>query len=151
MTPEQKRKFNTVFGGVFLGTGIVAWMLTMYFAVSPNEPAPAPVIGAPSVNMTSCRDALAQLGYNATLKDQDVTAFEALSTDPKDQLDRATVAALVCKVPMKSFCMGDGCDQPGITLVLRKPVDRTDAAAAVAANDASKAGAKKEDKPTKKP
>lgn len=133
MTPEQKRKFNTVFGGIFLGVGIVAWMLTVYFAVSPNEPAPAPVAGAPSVNLASCRDALAQLGFQATLKDQDLTAYEPLSANPKDQLDRASIAALVCKIPLKSFCMGDGCEQPGMTLVLRKPVDRSDASAALKA------------------
>lgn len=139
MTPEQKRKFNTVFGGIFLGTGIVAWMLTVYFAVSPNAPAPAPVLSAPSVSLTSCRDALSQLGYQVTLKEPDVTAFEPLSADPKEQLDRASVAALVCKIPMKSFCMGEGCEQPGLTLVLRKPVDRSDAASAVKAKEAAAA------------
>lgn len=125
MTPAQRRQFNTIFGGLFIGLGIIAWILTFYFAMTPNEPAPAPVLGAPSVDLQSCRTALAQLGYTATLKDHDVTAFEPLSANPKDQLERASTAALVCKLPLKAFCMGDGCEQPGLTLVVRKPVDRT--------------------------
>ncbi len=142
MTPVQRRQFNTAFGGVFIGLGIIAWILTFYFAMTPNEPAPAPVI-ATSVDLQSCRTALAQLGYTATLNDHDVTAFEPLTANPKDQLERASTAALVCKLPVKSFCMGEGCEQPGLTLVVRKPVDRSSVASktpepAVPAKPASK-------------
>ena len=119
MSPEQKRKFNTVFGGVFMVTGIFAWALTAYFAVTPNPPKPAPVVSGVTIDLASCQSSLRTLGYTVTMKDKDITAHEELSIpDPKAQLDRATVAATVCRLPMKSFCMGTGCEKPGVTIVV---------------------------------
>lgn len=133
MTPEQTRKFNTAFGGLFIGAGVLAWMLAVYFSVAPNEPAPAPVVVNSSIDLGSCRNTLAELGYTANVQDGSVTAYEPLTADPQAQLNRATVAALVCRIPMKSFCMGEGCEQPGLTLVLRKPMDRSTAEKALEA------------------
>lgn len=119
MSPEQKRKFNTVFGSVFMATGVFAWALTAYFAVTPNPKRPAPVVRSLSIDLPSCQKTLISLGYEATIKNKDVTAHEMLSaTDPKGQLDRATIASTVCRLPMKSFCMGEGCERPGVTLVV---------------------------------
>lgn len=118
MTPEQKRKFNTFFGSAFLGAGLIAWGLTAYFAVTPNPPKPVPVIGAATVDLGSCRSVLGSLGYEATVSDPTVTAYEPLSANPQEQLQKATLAAAVCKLPLKSFCMGDGCERPGLTLVV---------------------------------
>lgn len=123
MTPEQKRKFNTVFGSVFLVGGFAAWALTAYFAVTPNPPRPFPVLNSASVDLASCRSALGALGYQATMKDRDVIAFEPLSDNPKQQLERASLAASVCKLPLKSFCMGEGCEQPGVTVVVTRLSD----------------------------
>ena len=123
MTPQQQRRFNTTFGGVFVAAGLLAWMLAIYFAIKPNEKAPAPVIAAPTVDLQSCRAAWSQLGYLATATATDVTAYEALSADPKEQLDRATTAILLCKVPLRSFCMGQGCERPGLTFTVRKPLE----------------------------
>lgn len=106
-----------------MGTGIVAWLLAVYFAAVPAQPAPHPVIGTPSVDVNSCRTALTQMGFSATVKGNEITAFEALSSEPRLQLEKASVAAVLCKIPMKSFCMGEGCAQPGMTLVLQKPVE----------------------------
>jgi hypothetical protein len=148
MSPEQKRKFNTVFGGVFLGGGIVAWALTVYFAMTPNPPRPTPVVGMPTIDLSSCRSVLAGFGYDAKVKDSDVIAYEPLSASPKDQLQKATLAATVCKLPMKSFCMGEGCAQPGLTVVVGTTgaVDRkarVAAAAAASTPTAPKDGAEK--------
>jgi hypothetical protein len=119
MSPEQKRKFNTVFGGVFMVTGIFAWALTAYFAVTPNPPKPAPVMAGATIDLASCQNSLRALGYAVTMKDKDITAHETLSLDdPKAQLDRATVAATVCRLPMKTFCMGQGCEKAGVTIVV---------------------------------
>ncbi len=150
MTPEQSRKFNTAFGGLFIGAGVLAWMLAIYFAVAPNEPAPAPVMVSSSIDLGSCRNTLAELGYTATMQDGSVTAYEPLTTDPQAQLNRATVAALVCKIPMKSFCMGEGCEQPGLTLVLRKPMDRASAEKALADAKPAPTKAEADKKATKK-
>lgn len=123
MTPEQQRKYNTIFGSVFLGVGVVAWLLTAYFAVTPNTPRPFPVLNAPSIDLPSCRNALSTLGYQVSVTGNDVTAFEALTDNPKQQLERATLAASICKIPLKSFCMGEGCEQPGVTIVVSRPND----------------------------
>jgi len=147
MSPEQKRKFNTTFGGVFLATGIFAWALTAYFAVTPNPPKPAPVASGVTIDLASCQNSLRALGYAVTMKDKDITAHEALSLeDPKTQLDRATVAATVCRLPMKTFCMGQGCEKPGVTLVVSadenggRPAPTATAPAAAAASAASSTG-----------
>lgn len=138
MTPEQQKKFNTTFGGIFLSVGIIAWLLTFYFAMTPNAPAPAPMVAAPSVDLESCRAALGQMGFSASVKDREVTAFQSLGESPKNQLETASIATLMCKLPLKSFCMGDGCDQPGLTIVMRKPLDKA------ALDEASNAAAEKE-------
>jgi hypothetical protein len=123
MTPDQQRKFNTTFGGVFIGAGILAWMLAVYFAVKPNDPAPAPVVGLTTIDVKSCRTAWAQLGYLTTATNTDVSAYEALSDNPKEQLERASTAILACKLPLRSFCMGQGCERPGLSFMVRKPLD----------------------------
>ncbi|MDO8416274.1 MAG: hypothetical protein Q7S87_08705 [Agitococcus sp.] len=121
MTPEQNRKFNTTFGSVFLCVGALAWSLTVYYALVPNPPAPLPSFDGAKVDIASCRTALESWGYRAQLLNGDVTAFESLSGSPQLQLDKATMAITVCKLPLKSFCMGEGCEAPGLTLVLQSP------------------------------
>lgn len=122
MSPEQKRKFNTAMGSLFLVAGLVGWGLTVYFAVTPNPPKPAPTFVHAVVDLPSCAQTLQRLGYSETrIDNKDVVAFEAMSSDPKEQLDRATLAANVCKLEMKSFCMGEGCARPGLTLTLQMP------------------------------
>lgn len=123
MTPLQQRKFNTTLGGVFIAAGLLAWMLAIYFAVKPNEPAPAPVVGLVSIDTQSCRTAWSQLGYLATATNTDVSAYEALSADPKEQLERATTAILLCKLPLRNFCMGQGCERPGVSFTVRKAIE----------------------------
>lgn len=123
MSPEQKRKFNTVFGSVFMASGAVAWLLTVYFAMTPNPPKPAPAHAAPVVDVASCRSALSTFGYEVGQAGDEVTLFEQLAQDPQQQLDKATMAASLCKFTLKKFCMGEACERPGLTMVLAKPVE----------------------------
>jgi len=141
VSPEQKRKFNTVFGGMFIATGIFAWALAAYFAVTPNPPKPAPVVNGTSIDVPSCRNTLRALGYEVTVKGKDITAYESAITEPKLQLDRATVAATVCRLPLKSFCMGEGCERPGITIVVASNNPDASTAAPAASSVASSAEA----------
>lgn len=122
MNPDQRRQFNTSFGGVLLALGIIAWLLTIYFAAFPREPAP-PLRNAVSVDMSSCRSALGDLGYTATERPNEVSAFEALTDNPQGQLEKASIAANLCQLKMHNFCIGEGCEKPGLTLVFRKPVE----------------------------
>lgn len=136
MSPEQKRKFNTAFGGIFFASGLAAWALAAYFAVTPNPPKPAPTFAGAVVDLNSCSRALRNLGYpDVTVEKNDVTAREPLSADPKAQLDRATIGATMCKLEMKSFCMGEACTHPGVTLVVTKAAGAaSDAAETVSAS-----------------
>lgn len=118
MSPEQKRKFNTTFGAIFMTTGLAAWGLTAWFAITPNPPKPAPVINAAVIDLASCSQALRHMDYEVSVKDKDVIAFQSLKTAPKEQLQEATVAATMCRLPLKSFCMGEGCERPGMTIVV---------------------------------
>lgn len=118
MTPEQKRKFNTSFGTVFMTFGVLAWGLAAYYAFTPNPPKPAPAIMAPSVDLNSCRNALSSLGFMVSVSGDDITAFQAIGENPREQLERTSVAALICKLPVKEFCMGEGCEKPGISITL---------------------------------
>jgi hypothetical protein len=122
MNPDQRRQFNTSFGGVLLALGIIAWLLTIYFAAFPRAEVPA-LRNATSVDLSSCRSALGDLGYTATERPNEVSAFEPLSDDPQGQLEKASIAANLCHLKMHTFCIGEGCEKPGITLVLRKPVE----------------------------
>lgn len=121
MTPEQKRKFNGVVGSFFLFIGILSWLFAWYFSVTPNPTKPAPIVSAPSIDLASCRTLLSGLKYNAWISGQDVVAFEPLTSEPYQQLQKASLAAVACKLPLKTFCMGEGCEQPGVTVVVSKP------------------------------
>jgi len=121
MTPQQRKTFNTLFGTLLLSVGLVSWGLTAYFAVTPQEPAPAPVASRAPVDLGSCRNALAELGYSAVVQQGKVEATTPLTGNPQEQLERASVAVLVCQLELESFCMGEGCDNPGVNFVLKQP------------------------------
>jgi hypothetical protein len=122
MTPLQQQRFNTAMGGTFLGTGVVAWAVALFFAVVPNAEAPAPVNAAPVVELNSCRATLTQLGFNASIRGgADIVISQPMGPNLQVQLEKASLAASVCKLPLQSFCMGTGCATPGMELVLRQP------------------------------
>jgi hypothetical protein len=129
MSPEQKRKFNTAAGSAFIAIGLFAWGLTAYFAMTPSEARPAPTYGGAVVDLQSCAGTLRSLGYrDVAIKGDDIIVFEELSDAPKEQLERATLAATVCKLEMKSFCMGEACARPGMALTIARPQAMRDAA-----------------------
>lgn len=151
MTPDQQRKFNTAFGGIFIAGGFICLAMALWFAIKPNDPAPHPVLGGTTIDLQSCRKAVQDLGFVAQLKGQDVTAHQALSDDPQAQLERASTAILVCKLPLHSFCMGQGCEQPGLSFTVRKPVElKIDAPPPEAEEAAPAAPAKTPARPAKK-
>lgn len=178
MSPEQNRKFNLVAGSVFLLMGIATWGLTAYYAYTPSPPRPAPLVMASVTDLTSCRNALSNQGYQATFDQEKLTvsAFESFSEDTKGQLDKVTMNIGLCKMDLHEFCMGESCSAPGVSFTLkrsdlvesaRKAVEaassRTKAAAlagaavgagaakAVAAKPAAKQGAKPAAKPAARP
>ena len=135
MSPEQKRTVNTVFGSIFVAVAALEWSLAAYFSLTPASPRPAPVVYASSVDIGSCRNTLGALGYRVETVGQDLRVYEPLSESPKEQLDKATMAAALCKMKMTQFCMGEGCEQPGVLLTIA-PLQLSEARA-IAAKPAS--------------
>lgn len=121
MTPEQRKNFNTVFGTLLLVTGLVAWGLTAYFAVTPKEAQPVAVSPAQApVDLGSCRNALAELGYSASVQQGKIQASTPLTDNPRDQLEKASTAVLLCKLALETFCIGEGCEIPGVSFTLKQ-------------------------------
>lgn len=130
MSPEQKRKFNTVFGSIFLAGAAVAWGLAVYFAITPAPPKPAPVHREATVGLGSCQMVLQSMGYQVSIVNNEVQAYEPLSEDPQRQLEESTAAVHVCRMSLKEFCMGTGCARPGLSFTLaraRQPPAQTQA------------------------
>ena len=144
MTPEQQKKQNVWFGGVYLALGLVAWGLAGYFVVVPRAVKPAPAISI-KTDIPSCLGALTELGYAASDKSDVIVAYEPISTTPKEQLEKASIAATICHHPMVNFCMGEGCEKPGLTLQISKmsePAPDVEHAKSGSATDSDKKGAK---------
>jgi hypothetical protein len=120
MNPESQKKFNTVLGSGLLAAGILSWAVAFVFAVTKAEPVPAPVINN-YVSFNDCRNNLMQLGYTVQSENQQLTAYEGFREDVSRQLDKATIAILGCGYDLASFCMGEGCQRPGINFTIKQP------------------------------
>lgn len=118
MTPDGKRKFNTLVGSLFLLLGVGGWAMTGYLVLTPAPPKPHPVSLAPKVDANSCRIVLQRMGYETTVRRDEVSAIERGLSDPEDQLRRATMAIAACKIPLQAFCMGTTCQPEGLTFTL---------------------------------
>jgi hypothetical protein len=130
MSPEKKRQFNTVFGGLFLLGAALGWGLAVYFALTPAPPRPAPVVRESPVNLASCSALLQALGYQASIVGNNVMAFEPLSRDPRRQLERSSLVVTACRLALSEFCMGEGCTRPGVSFTLARPTPGAGAGAA---------------------
>lgn len=131
MSPEAKKKFNTVFGAGFIAAGLMSWMIAAYFAYTPKEPIKLETATAAPIDLNSCRNALGSMGYETQLKDNLITAYEALSSDDvKRQLEKASLGVAVCKLPLESFCAGEGCERLGLSFTLKgeKPTPKSESA-----------------------
>jgi hypothetical protein len=119
MTPLQRRAFNTYFGGLLLVLGLGAWGIAGYFAAVPRAPAP-PKVATVAIDTASCQIALTELGYSVTDRGSEIIVFEPLGSMPREQLEKASIAVTLCRLPLATFCMGEGCSRPGVHLTLRK-------------------------------
>ena len=122
MSPEHNRKFNLAAGSFFLVMGLLGWGMAVYYGITPNAPKPHPVTVEEKVDLNACRAVLSGLGYQASIPvgKERVRAYEAFSEngDAKAMLDKATMAIGVCKMKLDTFCVGEGCESPGVTFEL---------------------------------
>lgn len=142
MSPEHNRKFNLAAGSFFLVMGLAGWGMAVYYGITPNAPKPHPVTVEAKVDLNACRAVLSGLGYQASIPvgKERVRAYEAFSenVDAKAMLDKATMAIGVCKMKLDTFCVGEGCESPGVTFELAQ-FNTRDAKAKAATKAASKA------------
>jgi 5-enolpyruvylshikimate-3-phosphate synthase len=124
MTPTQLKIVNTVAATAFSLTGVVCLVLAGFLAMTP-----APVQHAQYVKRTPdvahCIQALHELGISArkegVLIDATVPQTD-VDQNPKATIDAASVGIAACKLPLKAFCMGTACTQPGKSGNAQTPV-----------------------------
>lgn len=120
MNAYKKSADNKFYGSILLTLGLIAWVGAVYFSVVPKKELPPP-IQASQVDLASCKSALSELGFSVIERGDDLSISEALSAFPKEQLEKASLAASICKTEMRSFCMGEGCERQGLVMTIKKP------------------------------
>lgn len=120
MNQSTESKNHRAYGALMLVFAGLAWAGAVYFAMVPKKELPPPV-QASQVDVGSCKAALSELGYSVIERGDDLSLSEALSPFPQQQLEKASLAAVLCKTEMRSFCMGEGCERQGLVLTLKKP------------------------------
>lgn len=134
MTAEQAKKFNIFFGSVLAISGLLGWGTAAYYATVPKEPKPVVTVMTPSVDAPSCVASLQQMGYVAVLQGRNVSAHEGFSPDmsPRERMEKASAAVLLCQGRLRDFCIGNRCDQPGVSFTVELPEPRGTAPAPAA-------------------
>lgn len=122
MTPVQQQNFNTLCGTILLVLGIIAWGSAAYFGVVPRVKVP-PIHAQSYTDLPSCQMALMELGYSVVEHSGEIMVHEELGESPQEQLEKASVAVSLCRLELQSFCMGDACEKPGLTMVLQRKAE----------------------------
>lgn len=153
MSPEQKRKFNTI-AGSFLSFGAVVFLaLTVYFVLVPRTPKPHPVDGKPIVSAETCANYLRrmQLNVEPTNNDSKELVVHGELKEELDMiaselfLDKISYATSVCGYQMNKFCMGTSCEQgKGIHFSLAIPTKQVEKKAVTPKNPDNKASGPQE-------
>lgn len=141
MSPEQKRKFNTIAGSFFsIGAALFLGMAGYFtFVQAPVKPAPVKLTSI--VSKESCSDYLRNMGFTAdtgmpqSLKVRGEFNTGLDMTASEYYLDRVSLATTVCQYTLKDFCMGTECSEgsgvfftltiPEVKVPEIKPVDKT--------------------------
>lgn len=117
MTPEQQKKFNTLFGTICLVGGLLTWGFAAYYAFTPAEPVPAPVL-ARSVSQADCTNTLQGLGMTV-LPTADSKGLRVTQPPPLSESEvvpamlKFDLASTICEYPVKRICIGSSCDASG--------------------------------------
>jgi hypothetical protein len=122
MTPAAQRKFNIAAGTVSLLFGMAAWGAAIHVALTPAAPRPAPVSLAPIVDLASCAQAFSSMGMPAEVKAGNrVEVYlrsDLAGVDVNKLLQDASLGIAACRLELQRFCMGRGCELPGLSMQL---------------------------------
>lgn len=116
MTPEQKKKFNLVFGSIFLVASTITWGMAIYFGVAPADKKPLPTVQKTSIAMSACENTIRDLGFRVETKGNVLTASKSFQPVPlngnetvEPDMQLMTAAAAVCKYDIQYMCIGSAC------------------------------------------
>lgn len=117
MTPEQQKKFNTLFGTICLLGGLLTWGFAAYYVFTPADPVPAPVLSK-TVSKDDCTATLQGLGMTVQ-PGADGNSLRVTQSPPLSEsvveasLLKFDLAANICGYPVKRICIGSACDSSG--------------------------------------
>jgi len=130
MTPLAQRTFNTFVSGILISIGILSWLGAFYFIAIPNDPIPMAQKQL-KIDLNSCQNSLNSINLrnvSITNGGKDLELFEPfppltgeMSYDEKnltELMTRISLASSMCKLEIKEFCAGQGCNRNGIFLKL---------------------------------
>lgn len=116
MTPTQLKAVNTMAAVIFGLAGTACFGLAAYLAMTPAPPKAAQYVKR-TPDVANCMQALRDLGMSVEKTGPNIVQARVGRSDvddnPKQVLDLASIGISTCKLPLKAFCMGSACINPG--------------------------------------
>ena len=128
MTPEQKKKFNLVFGSIFLVASTLTWGMAIYFGVKPADTKSLPIVEKEAISLSACSNTVRDLGFNVETKGNTLVLTKRFSPASVNGVDTIepdmqlmTVASSICKYNVQYMCIGSACGpQTDMKIELKK-------------------------------
>ena len=142
------KSFNLTVTAFFSLIGVACLGMAVHHAFVPMPEKQAEFVEIP-VDMDGCIVALQKLGFSAKTQNTSIVAQAYSLDNAQEVLDKASLGIAACRIPLASFCAGEGCETPGVSFVLNKsgkddtvaPKSPAAAGGAAAAAPGSPAGA----------
>lgn len=117
MTPEIRKAFNTYMGILLILLSLICFGFTGFLIFKPADPKEATVMIEP-VSKKPCLEALGKLGVNITDMGEKIRVQDFSDAPPFEKLQKASLGISMCHFYLESFCMGQACNEPGVTYVI---------------------------------
>jgi hypothetical protein len=113
MTPESRKKFNTLMGSFLIFLALVCFGLAAYMIFVPAQEKPAPLPTVAAISKQPCIEGLTALGLTAISVGEDIQVTDRhAELPPLDRLKTASLGVSMCHMYLKTFCMGPACPDP---------------------------------------
>lgn len=113
MTPESRKKFNTLMGSFLIFIALVCFGLAAYMIFVPAKEKPAPLPTVAAISKQPCIEGLTALGLTAISVGDDIQVTDRNSElPPLERLKTASLGISMCHMYLKTFCMGPACPDP---------------------------------------
>lgn len=113
MTPESRKKFNTLMGSFLIILALACFGLAAYMIFVPAKEKPAPLPTVATISKQPCIEGLTALGLTAVSVGEDIQVTDRhIDLPPLERLKTASLGISMCHLYLKSFCMGPACPDP---------------------------------------